>query len=331
MKIIVSRTDRAGDLILTTPLFRELRKTFPDAELIAHVRKYTAPLLRSCPQVNQILIDDKYQTFIQLAKAFKKLNADIIIIVHPAAHVINAAYFAGIPARIGRASNIWQFMLNKRKHQKRSKNQQHEFCYNLDLLDELVKDIDYSIPALKPSKNDIELGRSYLNKAGLKNKKPVIIHPGHGGSAYNLPTAAYVRLASMLTEAGFFVAISLGPQEEKLKSQFLEGCKHPPAFLSKIPDLGILAGAYSQCQAFVGGSTGPMHLAASLGLTVVAFFPPVAAMTPVRWGPVCEKKLVLMPEVEECKGKCNNCAFNSCMNKIDIDKPARWLKRNLSL
>ena len=120
MKIIVSRTDRAGDLILTTPVFRELRAHFPKAQLIAHVRQYTAPVLRSCPEINHILIDDEYPDFLKLAKAFKNEKADIIIIVHPAAKVINAAFFAGIPVRIGRASNLWQFMLNDRKHQKRS-------------------------------------------------------------------------------------------------------------------------------------------------------------------------------------------------------------------
>ncbi|MGM0600388.1 MAG: glycosyltransferase family 9 protein [Candidatus Rifleibacteriota bacterium] len=331
MKIIVSRTDRAGDLILTTPVFRELRTNFPDAELTAHVRQYTAPLLNGCTEIDKILIDDEYKDFIQLAKAFKNEKPDIIIIVHPAARVINAAFFADIPLRIGRASNLWQFMLNDRKHQKRSRNEQHEFRYNLDLLKGLVKRIDYAKPALKPSARDIEIGGNYLTKAGLNDKKPVIIHPGHGGSARNLPTSAYVRLASILVEAGFSVIISLGPAEENLKNLFLKGCKHPLAFLTGIPDLGILAGAYSRCRAFIGGSTGPMHLAAALKLPVVAFFPPVPAMTPVRWGPVCEKKLVLMPEVKNCKADCDSCSFKGCMSTIDIHEAANWLKKSLTL
>ena len=220
-------------------------------------------------------------------------------------------------------------MLNDRKHQKRSRNQQHEYRYNLDLIKDLVKNVDYAKPVLKPSLQDIKLGKSYLKDTGQKNKKPVIIHPGHGGSAHNLPTSAYIRLSELVAEAGFLVIVSLGPQEENLKKLFTDSCKQPLAFLTGIPDLGVLTGAYYGCRAFIGGSTGPMHLAAALGLPVVAFFPPVAAMTPTRWGPVCEKKLVLMPDVKKCNGNCNNCNYKNCMGSIDINKAANWLKENV--
>ena len=60
MNILVSRTDRAGDLILTLPVFRELRKVFPDAHIVAHVRKYTASIAKLCKEIDEILLDDDY-------------------------------------------------------------------------------------------------------------------------------------------------------------------------------------------------------------------------------------------------------------------------------
>jgi len=323
VNIIVSRTDKAGDLILTSPMFRELRRQFPDARIIAHVKHYTASLIRLCPEVNEVLVDDDYPSILALSKAFRDCAADMIIIVHPAARVILAAFLAGIVRRVGRASNVWQFFLSDRRVQKRSRNEKHEFQYNLQLLEGLVSNINLSGPSFVPGPADQSAAREIFSK--LKVKKPVLIHPGHGGSAHNLSPESYAEIAQQLISAGFEILVSLGPGEEKMSGAFADCRKEQLDFLKNVPDFAVLAAVMQWCRAFIGGSTGPMHLAAAVGLPVLAFFPPVPAMTPKRWGPVAQKNLVLMPSVESCTTRCNQCKLMPCMGAIDLSRALAWL------
>lgn len=329
-RFLVSRTDRAGDLILTLPVFRELRKCFAEAHIVAHVRSYTAPLLKLCPEVDEIVIDDHYPAGLlssPLNQAFQKLTIDHCFIVHPAGRAILAAWRAGISRRSGRASNIWQVLLNDRHVQKRSRNEKHEFCYNLDLLSRTVTNIDYSPYHFMLTDEQRAAGAAAIKNLGLL--RPVVIHPGHGGSAHNISTGRYAELAEMLIKQGQSVLISLGPGEEKLKS-FFEPCKSDKLnFLCNVPDLAALAEVFSACAAFVGGSTGPLHLAAALQLPTVAFFPPVAAMTPKRWGPVGNRSLVLKPDMSYCNGRCDNCASKGCMASIALEPAQEWLLKEL--
>ncbi|PKL45107.1 MAG: hypothetical protein CVV41_03180 [Candidatus Riflebacteria bacterium HGW-Riflebacteria-1] len=327
-RFLVSRTDRAGDLILTLPVFRELRKAFNNAHIVAHVRTYTAPLLKLCPEVDEVIIDDDYPAGLfapALTQKFKALAIDNCIIVHPTGRAIITAWRAGIATRTGRASNVWQLLLNDRRVQKRSRNEKHEFCYNLDLLQGIVPRIDYSPYLFKLRPDQADQGAARIAALGLQ--RPVIIHPGHGGSAHNLPPERYAELAKMLIAQNLPVVISLGPGEEKLKSFFSPAPAGQLNFLCNVPDLAELATAFSCCSAFIGGSTGPLHLAASLQLPTVAFFPPVAAMTPQRWGPVGSKNLVIRPDLGYCKGKCENCANIGCMARIELAPALNWLLR----
>jgi ADP-heptose:LPS heptosyltransferase len=209
--------------------------------------------------------------------------------------------------------------------QKRSRNEKHEFCYNLDLLEGVVSEIDYTPYHFCLSESQLATGRAKIAALGLQ--RPVIIHPGHGGSAYNIDTTRYAELAQNLLARQLPVLISLGPGEESLKRHFAPAQTGKLAFLENVPDLAELALIYSACQAFVGGSTGPLHLAASLKLPTVAFFPPVAAMTPNRWSPVGNHSLVLKPDLENCVGRCKTCLNRGCMQTIELSPAIEWLSQ----
>lgn len=327
-RIIVSRTDRAGDFILTLPVFRELKKAFPQSCLCAHVRSYTAPLARLAGEIDEIILDDSYPAGLwcsPLAEDFRKKRFDLAVIVHPAGRSVLATWRAGIRRRVGRASNVFQLFLNDRRVQKRSRNEKHEFAYNLDLLNGIVPAIDFSPWSFKLPEQMIADGTAFLARAGMAGCKPVIVHPGHGGSAHNISTAMYAQLVAGLLQNDVPVLVSLGPNEESLRLQFPAPVHGRLAFASDLPDLAALAGVFAGCSAFCGGSTGPLHLAAALQLPCAAFFPPVAAMTPKRWGPVGCASLIIKPEIADCDGRCTSCGSNGCMSRLQIQPAVAWL------
>ncbi|OQB48751.1 MAG: lipopolysaccharide core biosynthesis protein [bacterium ADurb.Bin157] len=310
LNVLVSRTDRAGDLLLTMPIFRELKTAFPNCRITAHVRKYTASLLKMCPEVDSIIVDDDFAPGLitqPLINKFKSENFDVAVLVHPSPRAIMSAFLAKIPKRIGRASNLFMPFLNVRKLQHRSKNIKHEFEYNLDLLSGLIKNIN---PL--PYKIDV------FNNIKTLEPKSVVIHPGSGGSAYNIPVQKYVLLAEILVNHKADVFISLGPGEEHLKEVFDKTLKEKISYIQNVPDFYELAKIFKTKSVFVGGSTGPLHLAAALNMFCVGFFPPVKAMTPNRWGPKGADSIVLKPDLPQCNGKCGKCLHKGCMSTIPM-------------
>jgi ADP-heptose:LPS heptosyltransferase len=342
--ILISRTDRAGDLVLTLPAFREIRRWRPDCRLVAHVRSYTAPLVAEHPDVDGILADDapdgRRPSLLRLAQLIRRGGFAAALLVHPAPRAMLACWLARVPVRVGRASNLWQVFLTHRVVQHRSRNEHHEAWYNRELArawlaaahgQALLADDDPlpPVPWLRVGPERWAAGRAALDRAGLEGVAPVIVHPGHGGSAVNLPLAGYRQLVDRLLWAGQAVAVTLGRGEAALAEEFPPPQRGRLGFVADVPDLGGLLGVLAHGRGFLGGSTGPMHMAAALGLPTVAFFPLLPAMTPKRWGPVGERCLVVQPADPRCPGRCAACARGNCLAGIDLDRPLAWLEAHL--
>lgn len=298
--IVISRTDRIGDVVLTLPVFSVLRKACPQAKLIAHVRSYTAPLLDGHPDVDEILLDDQDGTplpFLDLVRELRVIKPDAAILVHPAGRAVAACWLARIPLMAGRASNIWQFLLTHRLVQHRSRNEKHEADYNLELLTGLGISPARALPQLYIRENTRAWAAQRLISAGIQTP-PVFVHPGHGGSAHNLPLNRYIELVCGLRGAGLPVIVTLGPAESSLAEAFGPPIPGEFAVIDDAPDAAHLAALLATGLGFAGGSTGPMHLAAATGIHTIAFFPRREAMTPYRWGPLGPLTHVLMPPEE---------------------------------
>ena len=85
-------------------------------------------------------------------------------------------------------------------------------------------------------------------------------------------------------------------------------------------NLKELAAFLTLPRAFVSNSTGPLHIAASVGTPVVAFYPPIRECSPKRWGPLTEKKVVFTADSALCpRCKGGPCQGNDCMDQISVD------------
>jgi ADP-heptose:LPS heptosyltransferase len=243
---------------------------------------------------------------------------------------LSAAFLAKIPVRIGRASNVWQFFLNKPVYQGRSKNEKHEYEYNLDLLNgfDTFTPIPKVFPRLRLTHKAFTIAETMIPFRSF-----VIVHPGHGGSAYNLSIRKYVEIAEKLARSGINIIVTAGPEEKNVIEAFKKLSEYENIrILSSIPDLEQLSGVISRAKALICGSTGPLHIAAALNVPTVAFFPPVPAMTPVRWGPTGNSSLILLPGNAKCNrnSNCKSCLYAPCMEKIQIEKAIDWIKLSVS-
>lgn len=115
-----------------------------------------------------------------------------------------------------------------------------------------------------------------------------LINPGAGWGAKQWPAERYGEVARSLAAEGLTPLINFGPGEEKLANQVKEasGGNARPISCS----VGELIAVTRRTRLFIGGDTGPLHLAAALRVPVVAIFGPT---DPARNGPYGTKSIVL--------------------------------------
>jgi heptosyltransferase-1 len=118
--------------------------------------------------------------------------------------------------------------------------------------------------------------------------KFVLINPGAGWGAKQWPAERYAEVARALAAEGLRSLINFGPGEEELaqKVEASSGGAAAPCSSS----LTQLIALTRRASLFIGGDTGPMHLAATLGIPVVAIFGPT---DPARNGPFSARSRVL--------------------------------------
>jgi len=90
-------------------------------------------------------------------------------------------------------------------------------------------------------------------------------------------------------------------------------------------NLKELAAILNNATLFVGNSTGPMHIAAAVGTFVVGLYSPVKVESPVRWGPLTEKKKIFVPDEDDSSRDVMNDiepneVYNFINNYMELNK-----------
>ncbi len=292
MTILVARTDRLGDVLLITPALRRLRASLPAARIVALVRSYAAPLLESSPSVDEVVrVDAGSLAALAATLRLWEAAASVHCFVEPRGVI--AAALAGVPLRLGPASKVWSALLTHRIRQRRSRSEKHEAEYNCDLVDELVTTLGGRPHAEPPA---MELGipaemrawaDGWWTTAGLGTGPVVAIHPGGGGGAPRWPVEQFAEVARGLARRGVRMVVTGLEREATAAVAEAAGSSAArlPAPGEPAPPLMGLAAVLQRCVAFVGNSTGPLHLAAAGGTPVVGLYPSDRVMSARRWGP----------------------------------------------
>ena len=329
-RILIIRTDRIGDVVVSTPVFETLKNAYPDAWIAAMVRPYTSDLLKNSPFVDEIIeykpesTHKGYGGIRSMVRQLKSGRFDIVVTLFSNFRLGLITYMAGIPTRIAPATKIAQLFYNHRIPQRRSKSTQHEADYNLDLLKVLgITEMKRNV-ALWVDKSAEKEASNYLEKNNLvqawKDKKLVGIHPGSGGSARNWQPERYAQLADrLIVEHNYTVFLTGGLGERELLSTVQNHMKEKGIIFTS-NSIMELAATVKCFAAFISSSTGPMHIAAAVKTPTVSLFCPITACLPIRWGPIGNNQRVLLPDAPQC-GKCieSKCEYFDCMELITID------------
>jgi heptosyltransferase-3 len=298
--ILLSRTDSIGDVMLTLPLAGLLKQLFPGTCMTFLGRSYTAPVLRCCAHVDQVITLEELeaQGDAVAVRTLRELNAQVVVHVFPQRQVAGWCKKAGIHTRIGTSHRWWHWTTcDKRVAFSRRKSELHEAQLNVKLLAPLgITDIP-DLPTLAelsgftaPVADERVRG---LVQPGVRN---IILHPLSKGSAVEWGLDHFAALIEHLDPAHHRVIVTgTAAEAERYRKEL-------PLHLPHVSDAGgsldltQLIALIGACDALVAASTGPLHIAAACGIRAVGLYSPKRPIHPGRWAPIGTDAHVLVAD-----------------------------------
>ena len=322
---IISRTDAIGDVVLTLPVAGVLRSLYPSAHILFLGRAYTRDIIDACVHIDGFLDWDQLKEA-SPARQLAATGADTIIHVFPNKLIARAAWQARIPQRIGTTNRLYHWLYcNIRVPLSRKNSPWHEAQLNLRLLEPLGARESYTLEEISGFYGLTRLANLPPAVAALlsPDRFNLILHPKSRGSAREWGLDNFRQLIALLPRERFNIFLTGTAAEGKL----LEPLRQEFPFLTDLTgrlSLGELMSFIARADGLVAASTGPLHLAAALGINALGIYPPIRPMHPGRWAPVGKKAAVFV-EKKDCD-TCRQTGDCACMRAISPQVLSEYLQ-----
>jgi heptosyltransferase-2 len=328
-RILIVRTDRIGDLLLSTPAIKAVREAHPNAHIAVMVRPYVEDIVDGNPYLDEVILydkDNKHKGFfgsLAFILGLRRKGFDLAIILHPTVRSNLVPFLAGIPERIG-YDRKWGFLLTKRIKDTKHLGEKHEIDYNFDVLRAAgiaAKDRTLYMP-VKPEYERVIDRFMALNDLSSKDIT-VAVHPGASCRSKRWPAYRFGRVADELMDKyNVKIVIIGGPSDVKTVKEVETGMLHKPIVLSEEHSLGEVAALLKKCKLLISNDSGPVHIAVAVGTPVVSIFGRLdPGLSPQRWGPIGRDDIVIHKDVgcEECLA--HNCKLSfKCLDAITAEE-----------
>ncbi len=283
--ILVIDFGQLGDVVLSLPALRALRKRFPAAHITIAVGKPGAEIIELSGYANDVLVVDRVALrdgfkplsivrVFGLVKEVRKRGFDFVIDLHSLSETNLLGFLSGAPKRLyaRRPGRSLDYLANYRPKPpvETDHRLRHLIDRYLDVLSPLeIKTAD-RLPALKTRPTDDAVVERVLRKAKADAGAPLIgMFPGAGHPSRRWPLEQFSALANQLVKNDQVkILIFVGPEERPLLKEMKQQFPSSVVLLDQLT-LPQLAAAATRLAAFVSNDTGPMHIAAAVGTPVV--------------------------------------------------------------
>jgi len=282
-RILIVRLSAIGDVVRVLPALHALRSRFPHAQIDWVVEEKSAGVLSGHPALDQVLIFERakgsalqrIRAFLQLCRLVRDTRYDIVLDFHgilKSGWLVRASRakerYGFAPPRAQEAS--WWFTNRRVTLHSQQMNRIDE---NLELCKALgakSHDLDVAIAIDDEVLDEVE---QHMETVFMGGKRLALLHAPVERPEKQWPLEHFAALADMLLADGRFeVMLTWGPGQLAVAEAVQEKSRRKPALAPETPDLKHFA-ALAQCASvFLGGDTGPMHIASAVGVPVVAIF-----------------------------------------------------------
>ncbi len=301
MRILVVRLRLIGDVALTTPLLRALRRRYPDAQLTYVVEPGAAPIVRDNPHINTLLVVPKARGLARLrddlsiARRLHHEMFDIAIDLHGGPRAAWLTWASGAPTRIGYNIKGRSWMYSHVVQRTADEAPRHSVVNQWDLLAPLGiapgDPASYPLEMVEDPQAAAGVERR-LREAGISRIHPlIVIHVSAGNPFRRWPRESFEALVLTLArrDPARRVILTSGPSDAHAASAIADAARVTLGPLAHaVPDLGEfdlaeLRALVGRAAVYIGGDSGPLHVAATTATPIVALLGPTLPERSMPW------------------------------------------------
>lgn len=287
--ILCIRLDNLGDVIMTTPAIRALKKAVPDRRITLLTSSVGKVVSEYIPEIDETIVFDtpwtkndgntSRESVNEIVDRLKegKFDAAVIFTVYSQNPLPSAmiCYQAGIPNVAGYCrENPYQLMTDWIPDQEPLYTIKHEVQRQMDLVRQLgAPSHDLSL-SLKVDKNSISKTSFKLKSLGINPKdKIIIIHPGVSEVKRQYPVELFAEAARRITtELGYQVVLT-GVESEKALTDYIQHFAGNKSFsIAGKVDMEEMIALTNISDLVISNNTGPVHIAAAVKTPVVVLY-----------------------------------------------------------
>ncbi|MBC7660547.1 MAG: glycosyltransferase family 9 protein [Chitinophagaceae bacterium] len=262
-KILLVQLRQLGDIILTTPSLREMKKLWPDATIDFLCHPMGKLILQDNPYVNSILTYDLDASWMEQLRFVQNLRARGYDLVLDFMYNPRSAFYSratGAPKRLAfpsRRAFLYTDIVPQNPEVEYIVREKFRYLEYLGLKPtDLTLDLPWDETHLKAIKQLIET-HVHFRDAPVR----AVISCTHRREERQWPVERYAEIADRLVrEKNATVVWIWGPGEEDFVKHAMTHCKEP-MLLSPATAFRELAAILANCDFFIGNSNGPSHVA----------------------------------------------------------------------
>ncbi len=304
-RILLVRLRLIGDVVFTTPAIRAIKRHIDDAHLTYLVEAEAVPVVAGNPHLDEVLVVgrarglERIREDLTLAKRLRAARFDVAIDFHGGPRSSWLTWLTSAPVRIGYDIAYRRWWYTVRVHRATELRARHSVVNQWDLLAPLGP--AFLVPP-EPSRDPVEMAEVPLAAArvsrwmadvGIRTTdRPIVVHVSAGNLFRRWPEAQFVELVGRLA-AGHpdrCVILTAGPSDVAAARRVGRAAR------ARLPhdgagaildadhlDLTELHALLARSALFVGGDSGPLHLAATTRVPIVGLYGPTLPARSAPW------------------------------------------------
>jgi lipopolysaccharide heptosyltransferase II len=305
VRVLLIRLRLIGDVVLSTPLIRALRRTFPDASLSYLVERDAASVVSGNPHLNDVLVVERSRGLarvaddLRLAWRLRRARFDVVIDMHGGPRSSWLTLATGAPQRIGYDIAGRQWMYTRTVARARELRPRHSVVNQWDLLSAidgwtgaapLPGDDPVEMPLDPAADRGIALR---LQDAGVEPRHElIVVHVSASNPFRRWPEPAFAEVVTSLVRESTArrVILSSGPSDRAAADRIAATARDllPAEARARVVDFGEfnlaeLRALIGRSRLFIGGDTGPLHVAAATTTPIVAIYGPTLPARSAPW------------------------------------------------
>lgn len=328
MNILLIRLRLIGDVVFTTPIVRALKRRFPDARITYLVEQHAAPVVTGNPHLDDVIVVPRPRGWrrivadLKLGASLRRRRFDVVIDLHGGPRSAWLTLATGARQRIGYSVRGRRWIYTKTVTRPRELRPRHSVLNQWDLLEA----VDGWSGRPDPVRDAVEMAgdagaeariADRLRAAGIgPGHEIIVVHVSAGNPFRRWPEPAFVELVTALASADEQrrLILSSGPSDREAADRIVAAARTALGGsrerVVEFGDFGLaeLRALVGRSRLFVGGDTGPLHVAATTATPIVAIFGPTL---PVRSAPWRDPRIAT--EVVDVAGlPCRPCDQRVC-------------------